>query len=52
MYDGAIGIKLCGGVARIVSKFFNQEFVSFAKIVLIDGVDAQGDFAEMLNQVG
>jgi len=51
MDDGAIGVKLGGSVAGIVSKLFDQIFVGFTQVVLIDGMDTQRNLAEMLNQI-
>jgi hypothetical protein len=49
--DGAIGIELGGGVAGVVGKLLDQEFVGVAEFVLGDVGHRQDLRREMLDQV-
>ena len=51
MDDGAIGIELGGGVAGVVGKLLDQEFVGVAEFVLGDVGHRQDLRREMLDQV-
>jgi hypothetical protein len=49
--DGAVGVELGGGVARVVGELLDQEFVGVAKFVLGDVGDRQRLGREVLDQV-
>ena len=51
MHDGTVGIKLSSSVAGVISKLFNQVFVSLTQIILCNRLNPQRNFTEVLNQI-
>ena len=49
--DGAVRVKLGGGVAGVVGKLFDEEFVSLAKFVLGQVGDGELKLGEVLDQI-
>lgn len=49
MDNGAVGVKLGGGVAGVIGKLLDEVFVTLAKFVLGQVGDGQFQSAEMLD---
>jgi hypothetical protein len=51
MHHRSVGVKLCGSMAGVIRKLFNQVFVDFTEIILSDRLNTKRNFTEVFNQV-